>query len=597
MGGALAINKRPSVDIALLAGRVPYCKNAFVVGPFANRVNFASQQRRALNLVWAINDDLVKQGESQGLAGKDAVVVGAGLAGLTASLALSTFKCSSWVLEQQESAFAGMEAADHRHIHPTINYWPQETIDPATFLPFFNWFYDRCDNILERLHSEWNRREGGHVKGVVPNCTVNKFKYQNDKWVIDADLLEGASLPKNEFDILILATGFGSEDFTDSSDEVSYWDAENDAIAEIQSGTAPICKHYIISGTGDGGIIEVLRLLYREFSAGGIEACTASAIRNTEVPQKIQVIEKEIQDELLDAILHNGFPLENDIRNHISDRLWSAYYEVVSEGRLGQSFVEKMVEIRTDVPKVTLLGQWSSPLDFPLSPYHKLLLTFAIVNGWVEYYQLGADTRIEPCTSLSAGTSKLTPRTVYFTPVRHFSAIGGKIRIRPVNRPVNPEQECIEAFYLSRHGYDSPIHKFFEDVPEDTAEQIRLRQALFADQDWLTEVQADHYAEELDLTKPSNRVVWLDRRKDDIDEYFWDRHSVLVELQAHVSKPAGDNDAEEKIEGLSFLLKESNDAEFRSAWHENSWLLPDEFMGVKVHPHVKRSRRHSRRGH
>lgn len=596
----MAINKRPSVDIALLGGRVPYSKNAFVIGPFANRVNFASQQRRALNLVWAINDDLIKQGDSQGLAGKDAVVVGAGLAGLTASLALSTFDCSSWVLEQADGAFAGMKAANHRYIHPTINYWPQEAIDPATLLPFFNWHYGRCDTVLERLYTEWDNRKGGYVKGITLGCTVRKFRYENDKWIIEADLEDGATLLQREYDVLILASGFGQENFTDGSDEISYWDAENDVIGEIQSGVAPTCQHYIVSGTGDGGIIEVLRLLYKEFEAGGIEGCAASAIRNTDVPQKIKVIEKQVQNELTDAILHDGFPLKDEIRNDICERLWDAYYTVVSEGRLGQTFVEKMEEIRTDVPKVTLLGQWSSPLDFPLSPYHKLLLTFAIFNGLVEYYQVGANTRVEPCASMDLGASKLKPRTVFFTPVRHFRGIEGKVTSRRVNRPVNPEEECKEAFYLSRHGYNSPVHKFFDDAAEDTAEQIRLRQALFADQDWLTEVQADHYAEALDLTKPSDKKLWLGRRMEEIQAYFWDRHSVLAELQTEISRPAHNDEfeiAEEKIVGFSFLLKESHQEEFRSAWRKTSWLLPEEFMGVKVKPTVERSRRFPRRGH
>ena len=596
----MAINKRPSVDVALLGGRIPYKKNAYVVGPFANRVNFASQQRRALNLVWAINDDLVKQGESQGLAGKDAVIVGAGLAGLTASLALSTFNCSSWVLEKSDGAFAGMRDADHRHIHPTINYWPQETIDPATFLPFFNWYHDRCDVVLDRLNAEWNRRKGGFVKGIIPHCTVKHFNYQNDKWIIDAELEDGSTLEQVEYDILILATGFGKEKFTENSDDISYWDAENDAIGEIQSGTAPQCQNYIVSGTGDGGIIEVLRLLFQSFEAGGIEACAASVIRNTEIPQKIQIVEKQIQDELTDAILHDGFPLEKSIRDDISKRLWSAYYAIVSEGRLGQPFVEKMNSIRTSVEKVTLLGEWSSPLDFPLSPYHKLLLTFAISQGFVEYYQVGAKSRVEPCATIDPGSSNLRPRTVYFTPIYHYTEKDGKVRIRTINRPKNPEQERKESFYLSRHGYNSPIHKFFDGASADTAEQIRLRQALFADQDWLTEVQADHYAEELDLTKPSDKVLWLDRRQKDIDDYFWNRHTVLVELKKHIAVPANNDHAdvqEEQIEGLSFELKESNKKEYRSAWHDTSWLLPDEFMGVAVNHTVRRSRRHSRRGH
>lgn len=69
------MRQRPSVDAAVLASRVPYNSGLYVLGPFAERVSFASQQRRAMNLAWSIHQNLLKSGDSKGLEEKKAVVV------------------------------------------------------------------------------------------------------------------------------------------------------------------------------------------------------------------------------------------------------------------------------------------------------------------------------------------------------------------------------------------------------------------------------------------------------------------------------------------------------------------------------------------
>jgi hypothetical protein len=60
------------VEIILKAATVPGFKNVYAIGPFGNRVNFASQQRRALNLVWALEE------VGEVLEGKAVAVIGGG---------------------------------------------------------------------------------------------------------------------------------------------------------------------------------------------------------------------------------------------------------------------------------------------------------------------------------------------------------------------------------------------------------------------------------------------------------------------------------------------------------------------------------------
>jgi len=580
------------MDASLVASRLPGQRRAYVIGPFANRVNFASQQRRALNLIWAINEDFVASGFQQGVRGKDIAIVGAGLSGLTASLGLASFQASSWIFEKADRPLETMLEAKHRNIHPSINYWPYEPIDPSTYLPFFNWHYDTCPNVLETILEEW-KRLSSHLpscKDVVTGCTVDSFKMEGQKWRINATRKSGAALDKELFDAVIVATGFGSEAFADNSDKISYWDFAKDPIRKIAAWDEKEASengfaHHIISGSGDGGVIEVFRLLFHAFKAGGLETSLAALMSDiSDLPSAIRSIERDIQKEVSDAVIHADFPPGDQMRDDWALRIWDEYCDLFKERGLAASFRSKLSEQRSAVEKVILLGRRASPLDWTLSPYHKVILTYCINEGLVDYLQIEGSADIEP-SSPSVERAGVAERDVRLKVVREFTV---ECEQSDDVTAFSPPQERLfeKSFFLSRHGYQSPIDRFFPDHASDTAKEIRLRQALFADQDWLTLFQADHFALGLNATAPSQSEDWFHRHKSTIEKYFWENHrlEIAIEHESGSVRYQGYKTAEKGCFVLKLFSSPKRDAE--REFEDNVWALPKRFLGLPINDNV-----------
>lgn len=576
----MAINTRPSVDTALLANSVPYTPKAFVIGPFATRVNFASQQRRALNLVWAINDDLIKSGSENGLRGKDVCVVGAGLAGLTAAAGIVAFGGNAWVLEREAKRFHRMRRAGHRDIHPTINFWPQEDVNPSTFLPFFNWHQDSCNSVLSKVWAQWKKLEQkSGIKGITFNCDVKDFKIIDGKWKIEAGLPDNQKMPRQKFHALVLATGFGDEKFPDGGESAGYWEEKSDRIEAIRQAPSNPCDHYVVSGTGDGGIIEVLRLLFSGFKAGGIEAVMNTIMADEVIPNKVMEIERKIQHELTDHLLHESFPINPDTLSRISNYYWKSYRNIVNSGRLSEFFESRMEEMRTCVERVTLLGIRETPLDINQSPFHKLLLTYAYEKGLLDYYQVTKtqlDVSVCSCETHFnevAADLDISLKCVAFEPVRRIWMEGSSHR----NRAFSKSQELHRTFHLSRHGYASPIDEFFPlENDRNIADLIRHRQALYADQDFLTQDQADYFAGSLGLTRPSNINDWIADHLEELQVFFRKRHGVDL-MTVDVDRKDG-RDTSESI-AVQLVRGENFDPD---KYSENQWMIPKRFYGIRV---------------
>ena len=82
----MSITRTPVLSSELLASREPFSDRVYVVGPYAGRVSFSSQQRRSISLLWDINNDLKASGNRNGHFGMDVAIVGAGVAGLTCAV-------------------------------------------------------------------------------------------------------------------------------------------------------------------------------------------------------------------------------------------------------------------------------------------------------------------------------------------------------------------------------------------------------------------------------------------------------------------------------------------------------------------------------
>jgi thioredoxin reductase len=536
-GSAMAIDQRPSIGTAILASRVPYQKGVYVVGPFAERVSFSSQQRRALSLVYSINSELKAGGDAAGLSDKRVCVVGAGLAGLASAVAVAGYGSRVWVLETAGGAMASMRNANHRDIHPSINFWPRETVTLTTALPFFNWFQDKCDNVVERILKQWQAFEGRDgIEGITPRCLVTDIVSTGSEWEIRYD--DGPGLnppPVTRCDIVIFAVGFGAENTIEGDDTPSYWDEQADWMEEIRKGDCePPFDMFIVSGTGDGGLIEALRLLNLSFRAGSVDKRTESALRDAILADRLKQIESEVRKQISDNVLHRKFPLADNLKDAAAELLWDEYSKLSSHLLTG--FRDAMREDSSAIEKVILLGRRSRPLEYSSSPYHRLLIMEAIRAGRLDYYQIDGEIEVKVASPVTTGKvrrvyrPKVSRKTVTFRSKLQISMKGGNFD--PIKK--NKHHSFDNCFFLGRHGTTSPLTEIglfntdFDGGPDEVTELVRRRQALYADQDWLSMDEACELATNLGLPAPNQKWDWLKSNIEDAQDFFFDRFGLHV---------------------------------------------------------------------
>jgi hypothetical protein len=235
---------------------IPGHKNVYFVGKKGIRLTFLSQQYRALNLIWALNE--VKKFNSQ----TRIIVVGAGLAGLTAAFAAYQLSAKVTLIESKSEPMHLQHGCRLRFIHPHILDWPKEGSDVScTDLPCMNWGAGMADTVAKTVLDEWRM--------VTMNIKEQKFGYEVRKISIDPHtqsprvFAEGNSDNfEQECDYLILAIGFGLEKTMTAVPFLSYWENDNFARPLI---TEPIPRRYLVTGCGDGGLIDAIRLRLQAF--------------------------------------------------------------------------------------------------------------------------------------------------------------------------------------------------------------------------------------------------------------------------------------------------------------------------------------------
>jgi hypothetical protein len=128
---------------------VPTKKNVFVLGCFARHVTIYSQQVRALNLIWALHEEV-------GLNQKKIGIVGAGVAGLTAATAALILGAHVTLLEKQPDALTLQKGNSKRWLHPHIYDWPfTNEPDRDAGLPILNWTASVSEVVAKNLGKEW----------------------------------------------------------------------------------------------------------------------------------------------------------------------------------------------------------------------------------------------------------------------------------------------------------------------------------------------------------------------------------------------------------------------------------------------------------
>src|SRR5216683_6628284 len=183
------------------AFRVPGMGETYALVPATGApVTFYAQQKRALNLIWALH-------RVQGLESHSTVaVVGAGLSGITAATGAAALGCKVALFDKAATPFHDQQGNHTRYISPKISDWPDAaSLDLHTDLPFLNWTANICSKVITEIKSQW---EGMGLQ-------IQPF-FERD--VTDILLQSGKPYVKVEFpfvfeeyNFIILCTGFGEE--------------------------------------------------------------------------------------------------------------------------------------------------------------------------------------------------------------------------------------------------------------------------------------------------------------------------------------------------------------------------------------------------
>lgn len=289
--------------------------NCYFVGPYAQRVSFASQQIRALDLVTGLSSlkyDLLKR---QGIS---VAIVGAGLAGMMAAAALRSHNIKVHIFEAENEILCKHEAAHHRLVHPTIGRWPFEELQHTSRLPLFNWCASSCDKVMAKIKDEWNTYLHPTIYKpneklddflIVPNTKVRKVEKGQE---IDGDrkvrvlldekrpnLTDEKRWVKHEYDLAIVATGYGLENLDARKSANNYWTYDRldlDVQYESDKEDDDQKKTFYVTGCGDGGLIDFCRIIHGDFCGGWLSVTIAKALEKTGIA-------KELANAELDALM------------------------------------------------------------------------------------------------------------------------------------------------------------------------------------------------------------------------------------------------------------------------------------------------------
>lgn len=253
--------ERGNVDTAELLGFFSYDKGSclYVLRSKERRVTVYSQQIRALNLIHALRTE-------RGLgAGAKVAVIGGGVAGVTATTAALALGAEVHLFEKQPVLLPFQSGNSTRWLHPRIYDWPLAvSAELRTDLPFLNWSMGTAGDVAEEILAQF--RQITRAAGEKRYKEITSCKRFNDCQPSPTGVhlfVDGKQLSYN---FVILTLGFGREGEIENVKTVSYWRNEAYAQPAPPSNVSPgKARSYLITGAGDGGLIDLLRVRVQGF--------------------------------------------------------------------------------------------------------------------------------------------------------------------------------------------------------------------------------------------------------------------------------------------------------------------------------------------
>ncbi|WP_437671221.1 FAD-dependent oxidoreductase [Sorangium sp. So ce131] len=279
--------------------QVPKMSRVYALGSYESRVTILSQQIRALNLIEDLNGD-------RPLSEQQVLVVGAGIAGLTAATAAAIYGARVKIIERRAGPLMTLEGSSTRWVHPHILDWPEDgSGNPNANLPIFGWSANTVDRLVTAFREEWTRWKA--QLNIDARWNVSGIRFPDEEagdrlrvGEVRVEWIEkNGKLKHGRFHVVILAVGFGEErrDTAHGFAPPLYWEA--DSLHQEKGSPTDPPRRILISGTGDGGLIDVLRARLTSFEYE--ELLTMAEQAGSDVKKRLLDIEREIARDEVDA--------------------------------------------------------------------------------------------------------------------------------------------------------------------------------------------------------------------------------------------------------------------------------------------------------
>ena len=243
----------------------------FAIGTFQEGITVYKQQIRALNIFHAlVNTGRIPTDSNWNFK---IVIVGGGIAGLTFATAALKSKVRVVMVERHSHYLHMQRGCTIRKLHPHLYDWPiPGSTNIHAKLPVLSWKYDTAANVVNQVEYGFRQIIKDVNKAGAPQYFAEHFNVQKLK-MHDEDLLgrrqfhvtgESPDLRVNAYvDLVIYAVGFGIELGVRSKYSTpSYW--RNESFHQSFLDLTKTKFHVV--GTGDGALIDLFRLLVRDFS-------------------------------------------------------------------------------------------------------------------------------------------------------------------------------------------------------------------------------------------------------------------------------------------------------------------------------------------
>jgi hypothetical protein len=243
----------------------------------ASRVNFASHQRKTLDLASFIRAELTNamegdpdlDAQAQHVREITVAIIGGGIGGLTCFLALHAMGFNNVHLFEMDSDLLSVQKdCFHRHGHPTAIDWPGTPVASTTDLPVLNWGAGTAHSVTWQMQAD--RFEAKFLAQKEEDCFIHKGAWVEKMILADGawELVvepaktgtDGLSIASDARtpDIIVNAQGFGVDKNIEFSSTDSYWWEDNLANS-LRERNRFNQKTFVVLGRGDGALIDFAR--------------------------------------------------------------------------------------------------------------------------------------------------------------------------------------------------------------------------------------------------------------------------------------------------------------------------------------------------